>query len=36
MDQETAAIAGLADGTKDARAGIAAFIAKEAPSFEGQ
>ena len=36
MEQETAAIAGLADGTEDARTGIAAFIAKEAPSFEGQ
>lgn len=36
MDQETAAIAGLADGTEDARTGIAAFVAKEAPKFEGR
>ena len=36
MDQETTAIAGLADGTRDAQMGIAAFIAKKAPSFEGQ
>jgi 2-(1,2-epoxy-1,2-dihydrophenyl)acetyl-CoA isomerase len=36
MECETTAIAGLADGTRDARTGIAAFIAKEAPSFDGQ
>ena len=36
MERETQAIAGLADGTADARKGIAAFVAKEAPSFEGQ
>ncbi len=35
MERETAAIAGLADGTADARTGIAAFVAKETPSFEG-
>ena len=36
MEKETAAISGLAGGTTDARNGIAAFIAKQAPSFEGR
>ena len=36
MEKETAAISGLADGTTDAHNGIAAFIAKQPPSFEGR
>ncbi len=36
MERETQAIVGLADGTADARTGIAAFVVKEAPSFDGK
>jgi 2-(1,2-epoxy-1,2-dihydrophenyl)acetyl-CoA isomerase len=35
MERETRAIADLANQTEDAQAGIAAFIAKEKPAFDG-
>ncbi len=36
LELETRAIADLANATADARAGIAAFVAKQKPSFEGR